>query len=302
MADQMEALASREADSDKGKEPNPFSLNQLSGCLALFVPFMALLLWLCEWPAGLWRPISIALYLIVGIGAVTILLGLKLAGIKDDPVMMVLVLGCSLTLVICYSQISRHLYLLVGGFEAADGGYWIWLRYHLLNLLNGVLRNLPSSYEWSLVGAIRPTAFWSQSMVFLFSTLMDALITITLWRHISQVWTAWKSEKGTHTTYFGLLFAGSGRLLVMGIWFLPLTYVAAGVANGQISLPAWWGAVRALFPLCVALWVCGKGLHGWMVLKGSHRWLALATVAAAGWYLYTHWPEQLGRYMQVFGA
>lgn len=73
------------------------------------------------------------------------------------------------------SVLARYLNLWLGGFSAQVSDLLSWGRFGINNLLESILLDAPTIYQWEIT-SIAPTAFWSQTVVFLLRAASSLLI------------------------------------------------------------------------------------------------------------------------------
>lgn len=168
-----------------------FTFGELSIWLAIGMPVLYLLIAIIEGSSYIWRPIAIFLYIIL------LFLGIFLIyGIAKSPsditqkrglfeLDFTLTLLGSIAVIVGFSQLCRHLFLMAGGFVSQQTGYWHWLRFGFSNLFESALFDIPAIYEWNL-SEIKATSVWSRTIVFAFRTTIEFLVVVMIL--VKQSW------------------------------------------------------------------------------------------------------------------
>jgi len=264
----------------------------------LGLPILYALLLLVEATRYVWTPISIVLYSLVILVVVSVLLGTafssrqaKIKNIQVTEIKSSVVVLSAIALLVSFSQISKHLYIVFGGFSADSLGYWHWLRYGFANLFEGAFFDIPAIYNWG-VSEIQPTVFWSQTMVFIFRTSLEFLIVANI---LSQVRHArrmrGKSPRKDHQTYLEFLLDRGRGLLLAVLWSIPTVIALGAIANDGLDLESSWSAIRLSAPVGFGIWLAWQSLRGMLRFSGlRNRLLALAGVIVGIWLLTANWP------------
>jgi hypothetical protein len=305
-----EELASELDGSPRGPETTPLISDQTStGCsielalgLALGLPFLYGLLLLVEATKYIWIGVSIASYGLVILVAVSNLLAIGLTNRKAQvtnarrvETQAGIAVLCGIALLVAFSQFSKHLYVVYGGFSANNLGYWHWLRYGFANLFEGVFFDIPAIYNWG-VSEIQPTVFWSQTLVFIFRTSLEFLIVATILGQVRQA----RKLRGKplpkdHQTYLQFLFAGARGLLLLVLWAIPTVIGIGAVASDGLYMESSWLAIRLSAPVVLGAWLAWQSLRGLFNFSGRrNRLLALLGMAAGVWLFNASWPAFRG--------
>ncbi len=271
-----------------------FSWSEFSLQLAFWMPVFCLLIALIEGSSYLWRPIAIFLYIILFLaGLFFAFIGLLLDADEkhgNETELVLTVVGL-LAALVGFSQASRHVYLLVGGFISEQAGYWHWLRFGISELLESILFDIPAIYEWN-ISEIRATSTWSRTGIFIFRTALEFLIIAAILRQVRIAWNQRNLvsiDKKQYQNYFEMLASKIGELILMALWGLPIGIGAGAIVNDGLSIESTWSAIRLGAPVAFGAWVTWHSLHG----LGLPRWNKLfATIGIAGgiWLVRETWP------------
>lgn len=267
--------------------------------LALGLPILYALLLLVEATRYIWTPVSIVLYSLVILVSLAILLATasssRQAKAKNVTVAenrAAIVILAAIALLVSFSQLSKHLYVLFGGFSANNLGYWHWLRYGFANLFEGVLFDIPAIYNWG-VSEIQPTAFWSQTLVFVFRTSLEFLIVVNILdqvRHARRIRSKPQQQEDKQT-YFQFLIARIGGLLITVLWSIPTLIALEAIASDGLYIESSWAAIRLGAPVGFGMWLAWQSLRGVSRFSGlRNRLLALAGMLLGIWLLSASWP------------
>ncbi|HKP52009.1 MAG TPA: hypothetical protein VJ183_05085 [Chloroflexia bacterium] len=216
---------------------------------------------------------------------------MKIQNIQLTEIKSSVVVLSAIALLVSFSQISKHLNIVFGGFSADSLGYWHWLRYGFANLFEGAFFDIPAIYNWG-VSEIQPTVFWSQTIVFIFRTSLEFLIVANI---LSQVRHArrlrGKSPRKDHQTYLEFLLDRGRGLLLAVLWSIPTVIAIGAVANDGLDLESSWSAIRLSAPVGFGIWLAWQSLRGMLRFSGfRNRLLALAGVIIGIWLLTANWP------------
>jgi len=272
-----------------------FTLVELSGLLALGVPALCLLLALIEGSSYIWRPIAVVLYVAL------LLFGILLIAFARLPSDAIEKYGAyeldaaftllgTIAVLVAFSQVGRHLYLLIGGFLSEQAGYWHWLRFGFSNLLESVLFDIPAIYDWN-ISEIRATSTWSRTIVFLFRTTIEFLVVATVLR---QAGVAWKKRdsvlRNPPRNYFALIIPKAGELILMVLWGLPIAIGIGAVVNDGLSLQSTWSVIRLGIPVAFGIWLAWHSLRGLGLPNVRNKLFALAGIVGGVWLVRENWP------------
>lgn len=166
---------------------------------------------------------------------------------------------------VAFSEVSRHLSLLVGGFDTGGGtSYWLWLRFGFEQLFGHVLFGISSIFDWR-ISEIQPTAVWARVLVFVFNVELDILVIVTVFKQLRILRRNWRTGRNvSQKNYAEFVFSHLGRVLLFLLWIFPLAIGIDAVVRDQLSLtPAWGWLLLALIGAAFA-WhsLRGLGLQG----------------------------------------
>jgi len=276
---------------------NPgFTMGELSGWLAFGVPLLLLLMALVEGSSYIWRPLAVIVYIVVSLFGVLLIAFANYPsnaadkyGIHEMEAALTLLGG--LAVLISFSQVSRHLYLLAGGFSANQIGYWHWLRYGFSNLLESVLFDVPAIYEWN-ISEIKAIAGWSRTILFLFRTTIEFIVVAAV---LSQARLAWKRRANTSKNnqarnYFAFILPKAGALILVGLWGVPLAIGIGAVISDGLSLASTWTAIRLGTPVVFGIWLALQSLRALWVPSVWNKLLSLAGLIGGSWIVRVCWP------------
>lgn len=143
---------------------------------SIYIPVCLLICALIEALSLLWSPISIILYSVLFLAilitaysySITTLSRVVRKNTATPALVVALQVVRVLAFVIVYGELSRHLYMLFGGYNAHGIGFWHWLRYGVTQSLDTALDGVISAYGWH-VSDIDATAVWSRTLLLLFN-------------------------------------------------------------------------------------------------------------------------------------
>lgn len=198
---------------------------------------------------------------------------LKLRYFSSDDFVLPL-LGAFYSLV-GIGQFCRHLYILAGGFIAEQAGFWHWLRFGLLNALEALLLDMPSVYEWN-ISEIRPAAFWSSTIIFVFrltleviiiAKILDNLRLLMKWSRRRPITTI--KNKKVHKSYFNFIFSKIGNLIKIALWMIPLFIGVIGIVHENLSLQTAWAFARLSMLFVASVWLIWYSAAGLLTISGT---------------------------------
>ncbi len=282
------------------QEPAPlfspgFTFGELSGLLAFGVPVLCVLMALIEGSSYIWRPIAIVLYIAL------LLFGILLIGFANFPsdatkkygafeMEFALTLLGGIAVLVGFSQVGRHLSLLVGGFVSQQAGYWHWLRFGFSNMLESVLFDIPAIYEWNL-SEIKPTSTWARTAVFVFRTTIEFLVVAMILR---QARIAWKkrhsASKNPPSNYFALILPKAGELILVALWGIPIAIGIGAIINDGLSLESTWSVIKLGTPVAFGIWLAWHSLRGLGLLGLWNKLFAMAGIVGGIWLARNCWP------------
>lgn len=300
---QPEPLANQATKaSEKTEQPAEVTLQRLRFTSTAFSKYIAvgffqasLLLGLIEASSYLWEPISIVLYLLVLVLGILFFTGALLKKpeeVKEGraPVGVSQAFVVAIAFSVAFSQVSRHLYHLFGGYMAVQTGYWYWVRFGIDQLLNGALFGGPAIYGWH-ISDIEPTAFWSRTLVYLFTLGLAFLVIATCLKEIQigrQGWQRLRLDR--NQSYFRYLYTGLGRLTLFALWVIPLAIGIGAAANAALSWDSTWAAIRFFSPVVFGIWLIWESLRALALSGARNKWLAFAFLVVGGWLVWATWP------------
>lgn len=290
----MGSTESVEESRSKSAVVRQFTLSELSAAMVFCEVALALMLALAEGAAYLWRPIGIALYVVV---LLLTLLWLFVAvtdssensPVDDSEIGAAFAIVGAFGLVVSFSELTRHLYMQIGGFTAARADYWHWLRFGSANLLEAVLLDMPNVYAWNL-SEVRPTVTWSRTLVFVFRSSIEFLVIVALVKQVRVARKYWHNPRVEQQNYFGFIMLKLVHVILMAIWLIPLAIFVGAVVTEGLSIGATWSALRFGIPVLFGLWLTW---HSLLAIGISGKWNKLFSVAgfAAGvWIVRESWP------------
>lgn len=296
---ESQTTAGQETRQDVAPFSPGFTFGELSVWLALGVPVLCLLMVLIEGSSYIWRPIAIVLYVILLLLGI-FLIAVALIAIADTPSdtgskygtegEFALTLLGAIAVLVAFSQVSRHLYLLVGGFFADQAGYWHWLRFGFSNLLESILFDIPAIYDWH-ISEIRAINTWSRSVVFIFRTIIEFLVVAGILR---QARIAWKERHNTPKkpprNYFEIIVPKTGELILIALWGLPIAIGIGAVVADGLSLEFTWSAVKLGTPVAVGVWLGWHSLRGLGLPGLGNKTFAVAGIIGGIWLTLENWP------------
>ncbi len=257
------------------------TLRTLSSELVL-LPVIYLILAIVEASSYVWRPISVLLYSALLLLALFLLV-LNLWSASEERLRKhsVLVrshfstgLAAAIVMLISFSQLSRHLHILFGGFTADRPEYWHWLRYGFSTLLDGVTFGAPSLYNWTLT-EIQPTLFWSQTLTLLFTASLQILVIASVWRNVQLAQAFWQTPaSAAGDTYLARIMPKLAELLVLAFWGIPTAVGIGAVVNDGLYWDSSMTAVRLIVPSVLGLWLAAQSTRALMMLLGRRSKLA----------------------------
>lgn len=200
-----------------------------------------------------------------------------------------------------FSQLSRHLSILLGGFTSNQLGYWHWLRFGFSTLLESVLFDLPTIFEWQL-SEIRPISTWSRVFIFLFRTTVEFFVVVTILRQSKTAWKVWARQplatpKNHPRNFFALIILTVKDLVIFALWGLPIVIGIAAVVNDGLSYNNVWSLTQLAIPVFLGIGLVLCGLRG----LGLPRWnklLAGAGLVIGIWVTLNQWSA----FWSFFGA
>jgi len=295
-------VAIPETTEEAEPQESPLATSRLpatvfSGCLAFSLPFIYVIFLLVEVTNSLWPPITVTLYGLMLFGSASLLLvfgairaRVNLENSPGDAFVASMVIVAAVVLLVSFSQLGRHLYIAFGGFSAINTGYWHWLRFGFANLFEGAFFDIPAIYNWG-VSEIQPTAFWSQTMVFLFRTSLELLIVANILGHLRNARQTWgRPHPKDHQTYLQFLLARLRGLLLLVVWGIPTVIGISAIVSDGFYLDSSWTAIRLSAPVILGAWLVWQSWRGFLNFSGaSNRLLALAGIALGMWVAIANW-------------
>lgn len=296
---ERETTAVQETRQDIAPFSPGFTFGELSAWLALGVPVLCLFMALIEGSSYIWRPIAIVLYailLLLGIFLIAVA-SIVVADIPSDTgnkfgteAEFALTLLGAIAVLVAFSQASRHLYLIVGGFFADQAGYWHWLRFGFSNLLESLLFDIPTIYDWN-ISEIKATYTWSRTIVFIFRTTIEFLVVAGILR---QIRIAWKERQNTPPktpqNYFEIIAPKMGELILMALWGLPIAIGIGAVVTDGLSLESTWSAIKLGTPVVAGIWLAWHSLRGLGSPGLWNKMFAVAGIVGGIWLIRESWP------------
>jgi len=193
-----------------------------------------------------------------------------------------------------FSQIGRHLSFLVGGFISEQMGYWHWLRFGFSTLLESVLFDLPTIYEWN-ISEIKAGSIWSRTFVFVFRTTIEFMAVAMILRQANRVWKFWLTQPSKintpHKNYLTLILPKCAELLIMALWGLPIACGIVGVVKDGLSLKFICFFIKLATPVLFGFWISWRSLRGLMRLPGLWNKLFASVGLIAGiLVIWECWP------------
>ncbi|GCE11801.1 hypothetical protein [Tengunoibacter tsumagoiensis] len=259
--------------------------------ILFFSIFMALgslvvygLLALIEALSLLWSPLSIPGYLLLLVLSAFIMYVYLAEGDftkhENSSFHLSMSLLCIIVTVVSFSQLSRQLALTLGGFAAAQNGYWHWLRFGISHLLDSALFNLPSDYNWNL-SEIEPTNFWTRTYVFLYDLSVQIFVVAVVLQRLQFTRQHWSMRKtARYRTYFHYLLARARTWILLFVWGLPILFFLGVTANDGISLHGVLTTLKVGTPVVFTLWLLWYSLLALSLRGRWNRLLALGVSLA----------------------
>jgi len=272
-----------------------FTFGELSAWLAFGVPALCLLIALIEGSSYIWRPLAIILYTVLLLLGIFIIIGSNLPDTteKDDDLVefdLALTLLGSITVLVGFSQIGRHLSFLIGGFYSEQMGYWHWLRFGFSNLLESVLFDIPSIYEWNL-SEIRAISTWSRTMVFVFRTSIEFLVVAMILRQARiALKKRYSAPKSPPKNYFAMIFPKAGEVILLVLWGLPIAIGIGAVVNDGLSLESTWSVIKLGIPVAFGIWLAWHSFRGLGLPGLWNKIFAMAGIVGGIWLVRNYWP------------
>lgn len=273
-----------------------FHFHEFSFLLALIIPFAFLVFGMIEALGWIWRPLAGILYLLLFGRCMLTLMGGSL--MKDgefvrpgkEETVVGIIIFCGLAVLVSFSQISRYLYMSIGGFTADQSGYWHWLRFGIANVLESVLFDIPAIYNWK-ISEIEANAFWSQSLLFIYRTSLEFLVVAQTIRAMRFARRTRKNPANIlHQGYWGFLFSNLGWLILLGIWSIPLSISIGAIVNDGLSFVSATAALKSTFPVMIALWLTWQSLRAFFSIKKFwNKLFALLGIVAGLWLTNQNW-------------
>lgn len=200
-----------------------------------------------------------------------------------------------------FSQLSKHLSILLGGFASDQLGYWHWLRFGISTLLESVLFDLPTIFEWQ-VSEIRPTSTWSRLFIFVFRTTVEFFVVVTVLRQSKMAWKVWAKQplatpKNRPSNYFALIILTVKDLVIFSLWGLPIVIGIAAVIKDGLSYNDVWSLTQLAIPVFLGIWLVLCGLRG-LSLPRWNKLFASASLVVGIWVTLNQWSAFWG----LFGA
>ncbi len=266
-----------------------FSLVRLSTVMIICLVLVGLMLALAEGAAYLWRPIAVALYVVVLLLTVLSLAARLLpgdAGTAEAETSLVIV--GALGVIVSFSELSRHLYLLAGGFTANGIGYWHWLRFGSANLLEAFLLDMPNVYAWN-ISEVQPTVLWSRTLVFIFRALIEFVVVATLLQQVGIVRKSWHNPRVERQSYLGFIRSQLRSAIYVAIWLIPLASFVGAVVVEELSVRVTWSILRFGVPVIFGSWLAW---HSLLAIGIPGKWNKLfsgAGFAGCIWILLKNW-------------
>lgn len=200
-----------------------------------------------------------------------------------------------------FSQLSRHLSILLGGFASDQLGYWHWLRFGISTLLESVLFDLPTIFEWQ-VSEIRPISTWSRVFIFVFRTIVEFFVVVTILRQSKMAWKVWVRQplatpKNHPRNYFALIILTIKDLVIFALWGIPIVIGIAAIVNDGLSYNDVWSLIQLAIPVFLGIWLVLCGLRG-LSLPRWNKLLAGAGLVIGIWVTLNQWSA----FWSFFGA
>jgi hypothetical protein len=277
-----------------------FTFWELSWGFALGTPLLYLLLFLIEVTSYVWKPFAVFLY--AALFAIALLMTSVLIGFSHDESKphdaefnTALAVLCGIAALACFSQASKHLYALAGGFSATGMGYWHWMRFGCSNFLEAVLFDIPDVYDWN-VSEIHPSEFWSRTILLVFRTSLEFMVVAALLHAAAGARKAWSIpvERQRHRTYAGHLFWQTSSLVLAALWGIPLVISVAAVQNDGFSLLSSWTFTRLALPVGLGAWLAWQSLTALSMPGMWNKVFAILGAGAGGRLVYVHWHSLSG--------
>jgi len=296
--EQQQGVSQRKGNSFEGLSLVNFSVYMVVWTVALYG-----LLALIEASSSLWRPLSIFLYSVLIVVISIISFGVLVQKVADNgkiereaPIGLAWVLLSVPALLVAFSQMSKQLYLLYGGFVATQTGYWHWLRWGVDQALDNVLFDIPSIYGWNIT-EIHPIVFWSRTIVFLLNIELELIVIAALVRQFQLVRESLSESKTpktpktlSHTNYMTFIFNALGKLLLLGCWLVPTLIALDAIVRDQLVLESLRSVARFGLLTILGAWLGWYSLRA-LALHGIwNKLCALGGILIGIWLLYANVP------------
>lgn len=274
------------------------TFKELSFYLAIWIPITFCVLGLIEALSLLWRPIAIVLYLILLLFSLLIMFGMRISPnigkIGEEEVDVALFFVSTIFLLVSFSQLSRHLYLQFGGFQADQVGYWHWLRFGIQNILESILLDIPAIYDWN-ISEIRAITFGSRTLLFLFRTSLELMVITQLLQLIRFAKNNWRIlPSSQHKFFHSYLLSGLGKLIILGIWSIPISICVGAIANDGFSIQSAISVLKICLPLVFGFWLAWTSLVGMFRIRGGwNKIIALVCILIGFWLIHVNWSQFL---------
>jgi hypothetical protein len=238
-----------------------FIITALYSDLALGVPLLYLILAIIELSGYIWHPVAVTLYIGMFLFALCIVSISKLQKYEYFNFDALITVLATIAILVSFSQICRHLYLLSGGFFAEQTGYWHWLRFGIANLLEATLFDLPAIYNWQ-ISEIKPVEFWPRTIVFIFRTSLELIVIVAILNQIVTARRNWHKLPiiPLQKNYFTFLLARAGQLITISVWSIPTALCIGMVfSNGLFSES--WSAIKLSAPVVFGIWLAWQSIR-----------------------------------------
>ncbi|HKP52051.1 MAG TPA: hypothetical protein VJ183_05305 [Chloroflexia bacterium] len=206
---------------------------------------------------------------------------------------MAVVILCATAILVSFSQIAKHLYVLFGGFNANNAGYWHWLRFGVSKLLEGPVLDIAGGYKLQL-SEIVPTDIWSQTLVLIFRTSLQILVLATLFREFRR-WRHYRAFNSSPTSpragYFRFILPSIGTIIIMAVWAVPTAIGIGALARDGLDAQATWLAFRFGVPVFLSVWLTWTSVQALFSLGGlRNKFFSVAGIGVGLWLLSTYQP------------